>query len=96
MSVVDKLHKLYSTSFEPVVWARSVGLEVINELDPIKAAIVLSAGGFSRSRREGPSLGEMAASGVVAATKGVDALCMLVKSVGGLARRRLEETIKKT
>ncbi|KAJ7623287.1 ubiquinone biosynthesis hydrox [Roridomyces roridus] len=45
MSVMDKLHKLYSTSFEPVVWARSVGLEVLNELDSVKTALMMEASG---------------------------------------------------
>ena len=48
MSMVDKLHKLYSTTFEPVVWARSVGVEVLNELDTLKAAIMMSAGASAR------------------------------------------------
>lgn len=45
LTAVDKLHKLYSTTLPPVVWARSVGLEVINELDTIKAALMMTAGG---------------------------------------------------
>ncbi|KAF9786394.1 ubiquinone biosynthesis hydrox [Thelephora terrestris] len=45
LAAVDKLHKLYSTTLPPVVWARSVGLEVINELDTIKAALMVTAGG---------------------------------------------------
>ncbi|KAF7309734.1 Ubiquinone biosynthesis monooxygenase COQ6, mitochondrial [Mycena indigotica] len=45
MSAMDKLHKLYSTSFSPVVWARSVGLEVVNELDSVKAAIMMEGSG---------------------------------------------------
>lgn len=51
MSAVDKLHKLYSSTLEPIVWARSVGLEVLNELDSVKAAIMMDAGGgrFARS-----------------------------------------------
>jgi ubiquinone biosynthesis monooxygenase Coq6 len=44
MAIVDKLHKLYSTTAEPVVWARSAGLEVVNELDWIKAAVMGVAG----------------------------------------------------
>lgn len=48
LSAVDKLHKLYATTLPPVVWARSVGLEVINELDTIKAALMITAGGGSR------------------------------------------------
>ncbi|EPQ56623.1 ubiquinone biosynthesis hydrox [Gloeophyllum trabeum ATCC 11539] len=48
LSAVDKLHKLYSSTLEPVVWARSVGLEVVNELDSVKAAIMMSAGAEPR------------------------------------------------
>jgi ubiquinone biosynthesis monooxygenase Coq6 len=44
MAAIDKLHKVYTTDAEPVVWARSVGVEVLNELDSIKAAIMISAG----------------------------------------------------
>ena len=49
LTAVDKLHKLYSTTLPPVVWARSVGLEVINELDTIKAALMITAGGGSHA-----------------------------------------------
>ena len=48
MSAVDKLHKLYSSTFEPLVWARSVGLEALNEFDTVKAAIMMSAGASPR------------------------------------------------
>lgn len=51
MSACDKLHKLYSTSFGPLVQLRSVGLEVLNELDSIKSAIMMSAGSVSRTDR---------------------------------------------
>jgi ubiquinone biosynthesis monooxygenase Coq6 len=44
MSAIDKLHKLYSNETEPIVWARSVGIEVLNELDSVKAAIMTIAG----------------------------------------------------
>ena len=44
MSAIDKLHKVYTTELEPIVWARSVGVEVLNELDSVKAAIMMSAG----------------------------------------------------
>jgi ubiquinone biosynthesis monooxygenase Coq6 len=44
MSAVDKLHKIYSTTAAPVVWARSTGLEILNELDTLKSAVMLSAG----------------------------------------------------
>ncbi|KAJ2919548.1 hypothetical protein MD484_g874, partial [Candolleomyces efflorescens] len=44
MAAIDKLHEVYTTDSEPVVWARSVGVEVLNELDSLKAAIMMSAG----------------------------------------------------
>ncbi|EAU90565.2 COQ6 monooxygenase [Coprinopsis cinerea okayama7 len=48
MAANDKLHKIYSTELEPIVWARSVGLEVVNELDSLKAALMISAGAKPR------------------------------------------------
>ncbi|KAL1710888.1 hypothetical protein EV121DRAFT_192121 [Schizophyllum commune] len=50
MSAMDKLHKIYTTDLAPVVWARSVGVEVLNELDTIKAAMMLSAGSSPKPR----------------------------------------------
>ncbi|KAL1714581.1 hypothetical protein EV715DRAFT_276460 [Schizophyllum commune] len=50
MSAMDKLHKIYTTNLAPVVWARSVGVEVLNELDTIKAAMMLSAGSSPKPR----------------------------------------------
>ncbi|KAI0060743.1 ubiquinone biosynthesis hydrox [Artomyces pyxidatus] len=51
MSAVDKLHKLYAATAPPVVWARSVGVEVLNELDALKAGIVMSAGASGSANR---------------------------------------------
>lgn len=51
MSVFDKLHKLYSTSFGPVVQARSMGLEVLNEFDTLKAAITINAGAGTQASK---------------------------------------------
>ncbi|OJA19179.1 hypothetical protein AZE42_13576 [Rhizopogon vesiculosus] len=49
MSAVDKLHKVYcSSTAQPVVWARSVGVEVINELDSVKPALMTNAGAGSQ------------------------------------------------
>ena len=69
MSAVDKLHKLYSSTLEPVVWARSVGLEVLNEFDSVKAAIVMNAGAYNIRRNPA---GE--AAGWAMAAKGVEGL----------------------
>ena len=40
-----------------MVWARSVGLEVINELDTIKAALMITAGGGMGRPRLGSGSG---------------------------------------
>jgi ubiquinone biosynthesis monooxygenase Coq6 len=77
MAALDKLHKLYSTSFGPVVWARSVGLEVLNEFDSIKAAIMMNAGGSKRS-----GIGPGVPSWSRLAVSGVEGLGML-RQVGG-------------
>ncbi|THH10942.1 hypothetical protein EW146_g8216 [Bondarzewia mesenterica] len=66
MSVCDKLHKLYSATAEPIVWARSVGLEVLNELDTLKAAIMMSAGASdgNKGARDGSPAWGLAANAV--------------------------------
>ncbi|KAH8997794.1 hypothetical protein EDB86DRAFT_2803395 [Lactarius hatsudake] len=64
MSVVDKLHKLYASTAPPVVWARSTGLEVLNELDTLKAGIVGAAGGQSSARAGAGLFWDTVASGV--------------------------------
>ncbi|KAF9480481.1 ubiquinone biosynthesis hydrox [Pholiota conissans] len=57
MSAFDKLHKLYSTDCQPIVWVRSVGLEVLNELDSVKAGIMMTAGAQASRRASSGSSG---------------------------------------
>lgn len=83
MSAVDKLHKLYASTAPPVVWARSTGVEVLNELDTVKAGIIGAAGG--RSRVPG-SPWEIVAGGVealVGGTRVVGAVGTGLRSVVG-------------
>ena len=57
-----------------MVWARSVGLEVINELDTIKAALMITAGGGGGSLRVGGGWGwDAAARGLENFTNASDA-----------------------
>jgi ubiquinone biosynthesis monooxygenase Coq6 len=44
LSGVDKLAKLYGTRMGPVVWLRSVGIEVVNEWTGVKEAFMSVAG----------------------------------------------------
>lgn len=45
LGTVDKLHKLYSAGSGPVVWGRSLGLEVVERLGPLKGFLMGAAAG---------------------------------------------------
>lgn len=45
LGVVDKLQKLYGVSTGPVVWGRTLGLEIVNRLGPLKGALMGAASG---------------------------------------------------
>lgn len=78
MGAIDKLHKLYSTTSEPLVWARSVGVEVLNELDSVKTALMMTAGAQRRTADRGRAWG--------LAAKGIETLVTsanTAKAVGG-------------
>jgi ubiquinone biosynthesis monooxygenase Coq6 len=86
MSAVDKLHRLYGTSVgnsAPVVWARSVGLEVVNELDTVKKAFMMSAGAKSRVQT---SSGSPVWSAVAGGIQAANDLATGAKMVGGVLR----------
>lgn len=40
LGIVDKIHKIYSTDFAPIVWARSLGVNVLNSLPFVKDYMV--------------------------------------------------------
>ncbi|KAH9975601.1 hypothetical protein BJV74DRAFT_782076 [Russula compacta] len=85
MSAVDKLHKLYSSTAPPVVWARTTGVEVLNELDALKAGIIGAAGGQS-SDRGGPGiLWRTVASGVEALVGGTRVAGAVGSGLGSVA-----------
>ncbi|KAI9437841.1 ubiquinone biosynthesis hydrox [Lactarius psammicola] len=86
MSVVDRLHKLYASTAPPVVWARSTGLEVLNELDALKAGIVGAAGGKLSARAGTGSFWDAVAGGVETLVGGVrvaEAVGSGLRSVAG-------------
>lgn len=88
MSAIDKLHKIYSSTAQPVVWARSVGLEVVNELDSVKAALMMNAGASSRLQN---------VSGWDLFAKGVESLVGAAgtsKMVGGMVSAGIQELAK--
>lgn len=82
MSSMDKLQKLYSTELSPIVWARSVGLEVVNELDSLKAALMISAGAQPKEERTTNGW-DAAASIVRTASNAVEVTKSVVPGVAG-------------
>ncbi|KAH9844300.1 ubiquinone biosynthesis hydrox [Rhodofomes roseus] len=94
LSAVDKLHKLYSATAEPVVWARSVGLEVLNELDTIKAALMMSAG--SARRTDPASVGwSVAASSLETVARSVNSAKSVGDTIVGLAGATAQGLLKR-
>ncbi|KAI0831854.1 ubiquinone biosynthesis hydrox [Trametes gibbosa] len=96
MAACDKLHKLYAATAEPVVWARSVGVEVLNELDSVKAAMMLSAGSRpSRTRPSGAQLGaNLAASGLESLARGVSGVRTLTEGAANLAGSGIQRLLQ--
>ncbi|KAH7914807.1 hypothetical protein BJ138DRAFT_1176989 [Hygrophoropsis aurantiaca] len=94
MAAVDKLHKLYSSTAAPVVWARSVGLEVLNELDSVKAALMLNAGAYGRSSHAAGSGWEIMAKGVEGLSGSVAHMKVLGAGVGGILGNNFRGLLK--
>ena len=98
LSACDKLHKLYASTAEPVVWARSVGLEVLNELDSVKAAIMLNAG--SRSTRTGRGLSgrqlgvNFGADAVETIARNLSGVSTLMRGVAGMVGDGLQRVLQ--
>jgi len=85
MSAVDKLHKLYSSTLGPVVWARSVGLEVLNEFDSVKAAIMMNAGVYNVHGKTGDATAwAVAAKGVESLATGAATAKIVGQGVAGM------------
>ena len=97
MSGVDKLHKIFSTEVEPLVWARSVGFEVVNELDALKDGIMMAAGANPASNRPVESLGWDFAAGAVKTLSSASRAIRAVKSgVDGAVSSALKSLTVKT
>ena len=86
MAVIDKLHKIYSSTSEPLVWARSVGIEVLNEIDTVKTAMI-SAAGANSATGEGQGWTQVAV-GIENLTRGLNTAKLVSDGVvGGLGTR---------
>jgi ubiquinone biosynthesis monooxygenase Coq6 len=98
MSAVDKLHKLYSSTLEPVVWARSVGLEVLNEIDFLKAAIMMDAGARSPQKNtQGDAIGwTLVAKGIETLASSASAANIIGQGISGAVRTGSQNVLRAT
>jgi len=90
MSFIDKLHKLYAMETKPVVWARSTGVEILNELPSIKGAMMGTAGAG-----EGKAFGSRTSfwNGVATAAEYAEGARQIGGSLAGALRSRLAKAI---
>ncbi|KAH7924293.1 ubiquinone biosynthesis hydrox [Leucogyrophana mollusca] len=94
MAAVDKLHKLYSSTAAPVVWARSVGVEVLNELDSVKAALMMNAGAYGHTGGNNGSGWNVLARGVEVLAGTASAGKMLGAGLSGVIGQGLQTLLK--
>lgn len=104
LSATDKLHYLFGTRIPLVNWARSVGMDVINEVGPLKQLFMgrvgasASASGTQGPRGQGKSTYERVADGMDG-WRNVKLVAGMAASAGGEivkggARRLLERLAK--
>ncbi|KAK4049561.1 putative ubiquinone biosynthesis monooxygenase [Microbotryomycetes sp. JL201] len=95
LSTCDHLASLYSSTARPFVWARSTGLEIVNELDGLKRVLMGGAGAgvgvkYTKDGRElNPGLWGVVGSGVDSVRNGLK----FVKSVGGLIGMQVKDRL---
>ncbi|GAA5915300.1 hypothetical protein JCM8208_004533, partial [Rhodotorula glutinis] len=104
LSACDHLASLYARTDTVSVWARSTGLEVLNELEAVKGLVMGQAGGSEAGRGEAAggragSVGAGAWGAVASVLEGVGKARDMVGAVGGavvgqVGRRAAEFVVK--
>ncbi|GAA6010759.1 hypothetical protein JCM10207_005828 [Rhodosporidiobolus poonsookiae] len=99
LSTCDHLHQLYSSSNPALVWARSTGVEVLNELEGVKSWVMRragagSAGGEGGRERHGGAW-ETVAEGLEKATQLRSVAGAVVSGVVGAVGKRMGEFVVK-
>ena len=72
-----------------MVWARTVGVEVLNELDTLKAAMMMTAGAKPSSLPSGWTLAGNAVESVSSAVRTAESVAYLFGAVAGSALKKL-------
>lgn len=93
-SFIDKLHKLYAVEHsKPIVWARSTGVEILNELPSLKGAMMGTAGA-AQEGLGGNSLGRAGLfKGLARAVEFADGARGIGGALTGALRNRLASAI---
>lgn len=92
MNVIDKLHKLYAQEAGPIVWARSAGVEVLNELPFLKGAMMGGAGAKGGNRS---STHQAVWGGVAKAYEMAQGARELGGVLGKMAKNRIASALSK-
>ncbi|KAL8279298.1 hypothetical protein RQP46_008335 [Phenoliferia psychrophenolica] len=89
LSGCDHLSALYGSRSPPIVWARSTGLEIVNELESVKNLIM---GGVGGSAKAGQGAGTPWAF-VADAIQGVGSAVEVAKGLGAMAGQQIMERV---
>lgn len=96
LSATDHLSTLYSSQSPLVIWARSTGLEIINEFDIVKSLIMGQAGGNAKGeekrRAEGGGWGTIV-DGMEGVVKGAEMAKMMGQLVGQQVLQRVMQVV---
>ncbi|GAA6059892.1 hypothetical protein JCM10212_005275 [Sporobolomyces blumeae] len=105
LSACDHLHSLYAATNGPVVWARSTGLELVNEVSSVKHLLMGTAGGGqgtpgAKTKTTGSGAGAggpwgLVASGIEGLTKAKEVVGFAASMVGGMVKKRATEFVVK-
>jgi hypothetical protein len=96
LSTTDKLHHVFGTRIPVINWARSIGMDVINELSPVKKALMERAGAQSGAALASKSWYETGAD-AMDGWKTVKGLASIAKSgAGQLIRNGARQLLEKT
>lgn len=95
MSFIDKLHKLYAIEHsKPIVWARSTGVEILNELPSLKGAMMGTAGASQDGTGRDGGLGRAGVwKGLASAVEIADGARTVGGALLGGLRNRLAQAI---
>ncbi len=92
LSATDKMHHLFRNRFPLINWGRSIGMDIVNELGPVKKAFMNNAGAEAKKKTHG-SVGSSRGTGYETGANAFDGW-LQAKSVAGLVAGAGTEMVK--